>query len=200
MSSWAKMLSVAPSKASQALQQLVEMNLAVKSGTTRKPSVAPLLEDGSGDPYFRPGRDRDTVGPGYLIIPRAFWIDGVVDRVRLPGLAMLLIGLAETGQKERFTLSVDRVHEWYGFSERTAERGYNELLRLNIMYAHRQIVIDARTASGLRNVYHRELAGHFSFSERADLREATRREIQAGSGGGVHISSPELHRVERRGR
>lgn len=127
-------LKSATSAFSKTLRRLRERKLITsqKVGRSRKVQVGLLREDGSGDPYSRPGKDgqaragKDT----YLKLPNSYWLQRWNERLSLPGLAMLLVALHA---KDSFELPTERVPEWYGWSADTAERGFAELIRLRVL-------------------------------------------------------------------
>lgn len=47
----------------------------------------------------------------------------MLDELRLPGIAVLLVALMETSTEATVSISVERYADWCGFSERSAERG-----------------------------------------------------------------------------
>lgn len=94
---------------------------------SRKISVTLLREDGSRDPYTRPGiTDKDA----YLRLPIAFWTKGYDAKVSLPGLAMLLAIAAE---KPWHAFPAERMDEWYGWSADTTLRGLKKLRELDLV-------------------------------------------------------------------
>jgi hypothetical protein len=178
LSSWAKMLSrrstpCTSNTASRALDVLAEMNLVLREQVGRRVVITPLLEDGSGNRWVRPGRDAASVGPGYFTIPYDYWTSDLVDQLTLPGKAMLLILLAETSQKPSFAMAIERAQEWYGISERTAERGFQQLGHAGLLLLRRQVVADPRSPTGLRAKWHRALSDPYSTDARARIQEAT---------------------------
>ncbi|GCE40957.1 hypothetical protein Rhow_004600 [Rhodococcus wratislaviensis] len=73
-----------------------------------------------------------------------------------------------------FTMAVERAQQWYGISERTAERGYAELLNEGLIQTHIQKVPSPRLSPGvLRKIYHRALRGPFATDARKQLQDAT---------------------------
>jgi len=86
-------------------------------GRERKIRVTLLREDGSGQPYTRPGKGNTD---RFLRLSHRFWLDGWYEKVDLPATAMLLVALHE---KLNFELPTERVPDWYGWSADTAERG-----------------------------------------------------------------------------
>jgi hypothetical protein len=180
LSTWAKMLSrgkvpCTSATASRAFDALVDLKLIERENSGRYAILTPLLEDGSGAPWTRPGQDASNVGPGYFTIPYAYWISGLVDQLGLPGKAMLLIMLAETSKNPTFAMAVERAPQWYGFSERTAERGYQQLRDADILLQHRQVVVEPRSPTGLRAVWHRALTDPYSTEARAQLQKVAQR-------------------------
>jgi len=184
--SWATMLprGKAPTTTtvvSKAFDALVARGLITRDGS-RPPVVAPLLEDGSGHAWTRPGLDPATVGTGYFAVPYDYWTTGLADRLGLPGKAMFLIMLSETSQHTTFAMAVARAPAWYGISERTAERGYRELRDQNVLLERKQVVNDPRSSTGLRAIYHRALASPYSTDARTQLQSKTRKAARARAG------------------
>jgi hypothetical protein len=92
--------------------------------------------------------------------------------------------LAETTLKPTFAMAVERAKDWYGISERTAERGYQQLRGERVapdeplLRVHKQVVVDLRSPTGLRPIHHRALADPYSQEARAKARATAQREIQ----------------------
>lgn len=176
---WARLLSTrtpcTAAAASRAFETLEELHLIRRSGTDRTPIVEPLHEDASRKPWTKAGLVKEQ-GPGYLTLPHAYWAGGYADQLTLPGKAMLLIILAETQdpKKPRFAMPVERAKDWYGLSERTAERGYGELSKAKLLLVHRTKVADVRHPAGRRDVYWRALASPFGTDDRARLQAAAK--------------------------
>lgn len=168
-----------PTQASEAFTVLAGRNLVVRSPKGQPFQVAPLLEDGSGEPFIQAGRPGTDVGPGYLTIPHEFWTTGLVDQLTLPGTALFLIALAETTKKTSFEMAVERAKPYYGISERTAERGYKELNAAGVLLTHGQTVNDPRSSTGRRVRYHRALTSPYSTGARIELQKATRNATRA---------------------
>ncbi len=179
LGTWARMLSrgkvpCSSAAASKAFDALAKRRLITRQASGSKVIVKPLLEDGLGKAWTRPGQSRRTLGPGYFVIPYTYWTGGLVDELTLPGKTMFLIILAETSQKLSFAMAVERAQKWYGVSERTAERGYQQLRRAGILLERRQVVADPRSPTGLRAVWHRALKDPYSTSARDDLQQKTK--------------------------
>lgn len=176
MEVWAALLTrtrhVSHNAASKAFGSLEEMGLVKRRRESRRSLIEPLAEDGSGQPWANIGtrKENDEIGQGYFTLPFAYWLDGYADRLRLPGKAMLLILLSETQVKPSTLIPVERAQEWYGVSERTAERGYRELDHLGLLLIKRQVRSNAEVPGGQHHVYHRALAAPFSTVARTQLR------------------------------
>lgn len=142
---------------SKTLTRLVERRLIerARSGRARNVRVTLLREDGSGKPYTRPRRDDDDL---YLRLPFAYWTEGWHAKLRLPGTAMLLVALHE---KPVFQLPTEHMHEWYGWSPDTAERGFEELVRAGLLKKTTQWKKAPLSPTGLTQVNEYELIGAF---------------------------------------
>ncbi|HMD23034.1 MAG TPA: hypothetical protein VKH61_02970 [Streptosporangiaceae bacterium] len=119
----------AASAVSKVLTRLEQRNLIDRQrhGRERRIRITLLREDGSGQPYTRPGKGNTD---RFLRLPHAFWRDGWHEQLDLPATAMLLVALHE---KNNFELPTERVPEWYGWSADTAERGLATLEHLNLL-------------------------------------------------------------------
>ena len=184
---WARMLhaprglSASTEQVSKAFTALHNHQLLARSAPGAAVRLTALREDGSGHPYTRPGspEDTDAGGPGYFTVPHEFWHSGLADQLTLPGTAMFLIILAETTQKTSFQMSVERAPDYYGISERTAERGYKQLEESGVLLTHSQGVRDPRSTTGYRRVVHRALEAPYSTAARHDRQAATRKAVSA---------------------
>lgn len=177
LAAWAHLLSTrkkcGPTTASKSFGVLEDLKLITRRREGRKLVVTPLHESGDGREWTRP-RSRSSDTGGFFVIPHQYWTDGYADRLRLPGKTMLLIMLKETQGTPVFTMPVERAPAWYGISERTAERGYAELLDQGLIQTHIQKVPSARLGPGVyRKIYHRALRGPFATDSRKQLQDAT---------------------------
>lgn len=195
MATWARILSTrtrcTPNGASKTFSLLEQLHLVAKTGDGRTPIIDPLREDGSDRPWTRPGLEEEE-GPGYFTLPHDYWTDGYCDKLALPGKAMLLIMLAETQDptgKLTFKMAAERAPDWYGISERTAERGYTQLSGVGLLQVRRVKVPDARHPAGRREEYHRALASPFSTSDRARLQRKAKKAVARRSGRGTTRSA-----------
>jgi len=183
---WARLLSArdqcTPNAASKAFGTLVELGLVDREKDGRRTVVRPRHESGDDRPWYRPGSDEDDeIGVGYFTLPHAYWTAGLADKLTLPGKAMLLIILAETTQlkKATFAMPVEKAPTWYGISERTAERGYRELLDTGLTDVRVIKVPDPRHPVGRRDVHHRSLLGSFGTMDRRRLQGKAKTAVKA---------------------
>ena len=162
-------------QARQAITALVKHDLVRVAEHGMTVELFPLLEDGSGTDWTPPtGEDDDPDLRNYMTVPHELFTDRMLDQLTLPGLAVLLVALKETSATAVFSVPVDRFPQWYGFSERTAERGYRELDQAGLVRVHRQLVRDSRMPRGVRAQYHRTLLGAFSTQSRRDAQARAR--------------------------
>jgi len=179
LATWARMLGAnrrpcTPAQASDAFDKLADRHLIARTDVGRRVIITPLMETGTGEALVRATARDAAVGPGYFTIPYEFWTGGLCDRLRLPGTAMFLVALHETTKEPAYQVSLEQMKDWYGISERTAERGYLELSRENLLLTHTQSKRDHRSATGLRTVTWRALDDPYSTTARADLQARTR--------------------------
>ena len=122
-------LASAATGVSKVFARLEERRLIERErrGRQRKIRVTLLREDGSGEPYTRPGKGNSD---RFLRLPHEYWLDDWYSKLDLPATAMLLVALHE---RSTFELPTERVPEWYGWSADTAERGLSTLERLGLL-------------------------------------------------------------------
>ncbi|WP_181724205.1 hypothetical protein [Nocardia gipuzkoensis] len=190
LGAWANILSTRKScgltTASKTFRVLEDMGLVTRVRQGHRTVITPLLEDGSRQAWSRPGaQGGDLVSSGgYFTIPHEYWTDGYIDRLRLPGKAMLLIMLKETQGSPPFEMAIDRAQKWYGISERTAERGYIQLSAEGLLDVHIQRSASPRLPKGvLRERYHRALRDPFSTNRRRELQAEARKHSRPVKGG-----------------
>ncbi|MEB3023474.1 MULTISPECIES: hypothetical protein [Mycolicibacter] len=133
---WARMLGAESDKDhGAALVSRIWRRLDEKYGLVSRAKVGrqavytSLREDGSGEPYTAPtGRDGDL----YFGLPFEYWTDEQAwyRTLTLPAKAMLLVS---STLKPGFILPSERVPEWYGISESTAQRGLQELREVGLL-------------------------------------------------------------------
>lgn len=191
LGAWANILSTRKpcgiTTVSKTFRVLEEMKLVTRTRQGNKTIITPLREDGSGAPWSKPGLlqpESPNESDGYFTVPHEYWTEGYIDRLRLPGKAMLLIMLKETQGKPPFEMAVERAQQWYGISERTAERGYAELNAEKLLDVHIQRQASPRLPKGLlRERYYRALRDPFSTVRRRELQLEARRQSTSSKGG-----------------
>lgn len=181
---WAGMISSAVKSCSaaqfqRALQHLTEGSLVTAHREGNLLRIRPLLEDGSGEPYERPTAKGAAIGKGFFVVPHEYWDTGLADRLRLPGTAMLMVCLHDTSQAPSFQVALEHMGNWYGISERTAERGYRELMEAQILLTRPQSILDPRSPTGTRFVTWRALAEPYSRDARVALQSKARAAVKA---------------------
>ena len=127
-----------------------------RRGRGRNVRVTLLREDGSGQPYTRPGKGNTD---RFLQLPHSFWTDGWWEQLDLPSTAMLLVALHE---KPRFQLATEKVPAWYGWSADTAERGFGTLERLGLLSKVTRMKKAPLSPTGLTKVNEYTLVGPFA--------------------------------------
>ena len=183
---WARLLSTdeqerSPTSISRTWAYLEDLQLIRREGGR----VIRLREDGSGEDYTRPGTGRDPIG--YFSLPRQFWTEGWDQTLSLPGVAMLLILLAETNQKHHLTLTIDQFASYYGLSTSTVDRGLADLARNKLLGQKDTWVAADRSRIGRTRITSWWLKNPFSTAYRTtararDLQELTTRGRRATPG------------------
>ncbi|MEU9646362.1 hypothetical protein [Streptomyces sp. NPDC048188] len=144
--------------------------------------VTLLREDGSLDPYTRPGnQNRDA----YLKIPFELWRTGLIDQLSLPALAMLLTASCEPAF---FELPTERMKDWYGWSPDTAERGFRELAKEGVLQVHKTYITAPLSPTGTAEVNRYELLA--PFIARPARKVAASTENTIGAAGGAEAGGP----------
>ncbi|MCP2283703.1 hypothetical protein APR04_002611 [Promicromonospora umidemergens] len=177
---WARLLGQDVSERSvrSAMAALEQMGLLKVGGRRGTPEFVLKRENGDGEAWNpEPVDDPAARGKGFFTIPFAYWTAGTIDELSLPGKAMLLVILRDTQDpkgKLTFVMANERAQEFYGFSERTAERGYLELRKAGLLKERTVLVPSARHPLGRREEYHRALASPYSTAHREALRKAAK--------------------------
>jgi DNA-binding transcriptional regulator YhcF (GntR family) len=181
---WARVLSVGtrctPNAASKAFSVLEEMRLIRREVNGRQTFITPLSETGDSSEWTRAGENKDEDGPGFFTIPHTYWTAGLAEKLTMPGKAMFLVLLHDTNSPKTmsFTVTLDRMSEWYGISERTAERGYKELRAAGVLVEHDHKVVDHKHPAGRRVVRHRALLPPFDTLSRMSIQGKARTAVQ----------------------
>lgn len=181
---WARMLGdgVSVRRTTNALKALEEMNLLEVGGKRGTPEIVLKRENGDGKPWKKDREDNPTErGRGFFALPFDYWTTGLIDTLKLPGKAMLLVILRDTQDpngKLTFVMAHERAQEFYGFSERTAERGYLELRRHRLIKEKPKLVPSGRHPLGQREEWHRALVYPYSTDHRETLRKIAAKAAQ----------------------
>ena len=174
LATWAHMLSArtpcTSAGVSRAVDTLENMDLVRRIGSGHAPELRLLREDGEHEPWFKAG-SKSEQGPGYFVVPHAYWTSGLFEKLTMPGQAMLFITLAETQNPTTpsFKMAYERTKDWYGLSERTAERGFRELSTEGYLLTRVQKVPDRKHPVRRREDTWRALAAPFSSAARQQL-------------------------------
>ncbi|MDQ1743128.1 MAG: hypothetical protein QOE23_1467 [Pseudonocardiales bacterium] len=130
-----------------------------RRGRERKIRATLLREDGSGQPYTRPGSAGNS--DRYLQLPHTYWLDDWFQKLDLPSTAMLLVALHE---KPIFHLPTENMPNWYGWSAATAERGFTILERHGLISKATRFKKAPLSPSGLAKINEYTLTGPFNRS------------------------------------
>ncbi len=181
---WARMLGdgVSVRRTTNGFKTLEEMDLLEVGGKRGTPEVALKRENGDGKPWKKDREDDPAErGRGFFALPFDYWTSGLIDTLKLPGKAMLLVMLKETQDPNgrlTFVMAHERAQAFYGFSERTAERGYLELRQHNLITERAKLVKSGRHPLGHREEWHRALLYPYSTDHRETLRNTAAKATQ----------------------
>lgn len=174
---WSRLLCCTDRTIRTALAYLKDEGLLEIGGKSARPEITLLRENGDGS-HWVDAPDRSDGNRGFFTLPFEYWTTGMIDTLSLPGKAMLLIVLKETqdpnAKRKTFVMALERAKDWYGISERTAERGLLQLRRLGLLREKGRLVPDARHPLGKREEVHRVLTEPYSTAHREALRQAAR--------------------------
>ncbi|MHA7177320.1 hypothetical protein ACX80D_11745 [Arthrobacter sp. Sr24] len=93
--------------------------------------IIPRREDGK-ERYSAPGGRTDRAN-AYFTLPDVFWTEDYFAKLKLPGLAMLLIIAKETNQKAEMYMTHADGLPWYGLKEGMVKDGLEELRKLDLL-------------------------------------------------------------------
>ena len=160
---WAALLDLAEPntlgarRITDAVKRLEELRLVSVAPARGEASVITLRrEDGSGRGYSlpsAPGKDRR-----YLQVPDPLW-EGSLQRMTAPGLAMLLVLLAEpASSRDGMWWSVENFPQWYGISASMRAKGTNELGAMGLLRVSKRKLDTPKGGNGderdrVRNIY-----------------------------------------------
>ncbi len=179
---WLRALEVKPqpnhtwsrSSLSETWTELVRLKLVKRTREHRRSRITPRREDRKGGEYTRP--DGKTLGERYFVLPGEFWTGLWFDRLSLAGMAVLLILLKETNKTAEIHLTHAETAHWYGISESTAKKGYQELVDHDLVEIRDEFRRANYAENGLTTVRHYSLKGAFSTDARASARAVAAKE------------------------
>jgi len=126
-------------RVADALKRLEDLGLIeIEARRGEASEVTLLREDGSGGAYEPPSSNartgqRSNPENWYFQAPDGLW-DGYIQKLSAPGLAMLLILLAEPASRaDGVWWSVDNFPTWYGVRASMRARGTSELRELGLI-------------------------------------------------------------------
>jgi hypothetical protein len=151
---------------SKITRRLVERNLIARSRTGRTSSLTILREDGSGEPYQHPGRNREA----YLKLPHDYWLLGHHAKLTLPAKAMLLVA---HHQRDGFYLPAEKALPWYGISGDSAARGLRELRAMGLITCRQEWIENQRSDTGWIEQRRYTLAGPYARTAKAQPKDVT---------------------------
>lgn len=131
------------SKAWRRLDETYGLVQRERSG--RLARITALEEDGHRSAYTYPVSR-------YLKLPFAYWTAEQAwhRTLSLPAKAMLLVSLS---LKANFVLPAEKVHDWYGISGDTADRGLRELQKLDLLSRRFRTVDNWTSPTGRMTIY-----------------------------------------------
>jgi len=138
-----------------ALKTLRELGLVTVRRVPAEPSVVGLLDESlDGSPYLLPSTEYARAPKGdrgdarrarnlYFKVPSRLWLEGHIQSLETPGLAMLLILLAEQADgPSPVWFSVTAFPSRYRLSQKTRAAGTRELEVRGLLRLHREPVSD----------------------------------------------------------
>ena len=126
-------------RVTDALNRLQDLGLiSIETRRGEASAITLLREDGSGSEYSLPSMSartgqRSTRESWYFQVPDGLW-NGYIQSMSAPGLAMLLVLLAEPASRgDGVWWSVENFPDWYGISASMRARGTSELRELGLV-------------------------------------------------------------------
>lgn len=154
------------SRAWRDLEQLKLIEPRARAG--RLVAITPRREDGKKE-YKTPVGERDWLS-AYFTLPDAFWNANYFAKLRMPGLAMLLIVAKETSNKREMWLPYDQAQDWYGLSSKTCQNGLKELDNLGLLHKRRESIKAPLSKIGITIRMHYSLTGDFGYEARSAMK------------------------------
>lgn len=182
--------------------RLEQMGLVDSTPQARRKRVEPRREDGL-EPYSAP-EGREDAEHRYFLLPHDFWRDGLFAELTLPELAMFLIFLKQTNGREDFSITYDKIAEWYGISRRSAVNGVTGLLDRGLLRVRVEWDDAPDTDAGIVRSSYYALTGPYSYASRRRLQAAAKkagdtRRAQKNEEGGEAAPAEESAQETNRG-
>ncbi|WP_424449859.1 hypothetical protein [Microbacterium arborescens] len=143
-----------PSTLSRSWGELQDLGLVTKPDKREGRYMRPIprREDGAvvndgGVAYDAPGGRRDRWNT-YFSLPDVFWTEEIFARLTLPALVMLLLVAKETQHKDEVWLTYDRIEDWYGIKQKSAQNGLTELRKAGLLHRRTEEVKTSLSATG----------------------------------------------------
>ncbi|MGW4394921.1 hypothetical protein ACWEHA_06475 [Amycolatopsis nivea] len=152
-------------RVANALKTLQQAKLITVSAQAGHPNLVGLaMEDGSGRAYSPPASayqfartDQQKQRHMYFKVARELWLDGTIQALPGPALAMLLILLAERADKEPAWFSTAAFPRRYRISHKTRAEGTRQLVARGLLTTDRQPLASTKNASVYDEVRKRTL-------------------------------------------
>lgn len=181
-------LTWSPSTLSQAWSQLEDLNLITRQREGRLARVTPRREDAEGA-YEAPAGESNPVDR-YFVLPDDFWRTGLFAKLSFPGLVVLLVFLKETNGKEKVHLTYDNFNDWYGISQKSAQKGIEDLENLKLLTRDEQVVPAPLSGIGRTTKRWYTLTGAYATGEREKRRKAAAKAAAAKGTQGPQTANP----------
>jgi hypothetical protein len=146
---------------SKVMRRLEKRNLVKRERSKRLSDVFLLKEDGSGEPFERPVKDRAE--DRWLQLPHAYWLDQQYKTLSLPAKIMLIVALS---RPDSFPMPSHWGPRYYGISSDSTEEGLRELRRVGLLAVETNWVRAPRSETGWTEQLLYTLQGSFSTAER----------------------------------
>jgi hypothetical protein len=151
---WARALGLAEEKessraaVSKGWAWLEQRKLIRRERRGRLTQITLLRDDGSGRAYVHPFDEEPR--QSYIALPYSFWRDRWHEKLDLPSLVVLLIGMS---LGRNFILPQSHVRQWYGVSPATLSKGIAGLRRYDLIAVSRTPEPAPLAPRGFRYVY-----------------------------------------------
>lgn len=171
-------LTWSPSSLSRAWRALEKQGLIERERVGQGVRITLCREDGvsgeeQGSLFYSPPTGQRDRRNTYFILPDLFWHDELFAKLTLPGLAMFLVIAKETSQNDEAWLSLKDMPEWYGISQKSAQKGIRNLDDLGLVSQRRTSVSAPLSPVGYTTRVHYRLVNDFNRPARADLQLKT---------------------------